>query len=481
MKRSLIVALTLTLFFCNNYYAQNHSIFIPRSITHNATYELALDNYHIYHHHENACSAFSFYVTPFYTQSNNGIKMSRYFLPNNACNLNIQEDGTGNIGSLWLNLAAAPGLFFSSTVSISPIRKAAGGYFYTRFDLSRSISDAHWLLKNIWCSLSFATYQAKHILNMTEALTDDMAYGVTQGITTGIQALNNSAWTAGKFSTTTLKHTGVDDIQLKLGDNWFFCDDQSHIGLYLVGTIPTGNRPLSKFIFEPLVGTKHGAFGAGINADFKLYKDDNAQCSFMLDGKYRYLFSACERRSFDLCANGDWSRYLLIVNSKATSNSLPGINIATMPVKVAPHSQIELWYAFHYSWCQWNLEAGYNLWWRTADTICGNNLFPPNKGIYDLAGAINGTPISASKANISQSAIGPNIAPSDPSFTPSTLLNFASGAQPKSVVNGIYGAVSYADNSVLVPFLIGFGGGYEFGNCATLSQWSVWAKVGISY
>ncbi len=480
MKRSLIVTIILSLLFFNTY-TKNHSILIPRSITHNATYELALDNYQIYHHNKDASATFSLYVTPFYTQSNNGKNTARYFLPNNACNLNIQEDGSGNVGSLWLNLVAAPGLSFSSTVSIAPIRKAVGGYFYTRFDFSPWFSDADWFLKNIWFAITFAAYEVKHSLNMTETLTGEQVYGTIPGITTGIQALNNNSWTAGKFSTTTLKHTGVDDIQLKLGDNWFFCDNQSHIGLYLVGTIPTGNRPSSKFIFEPLVGTKHGAFGAGINTDFNLYIDDNAQCSFMLDGKYRYLFAGCERRSFDLCENGDWSRYLLVVNENATSLSLPGINIATLPVIVTPGSQIELWCALHYKWCQWNFEVGYNLWWRNSDKICGNNLFPADTGIYDLAGAISGSPVSASKANISQSAIGPNIALSDSTFTPSTLLNFSSGKQPRAIINEIYAAFSYADNDVKVPFLIGFGGGYEFANRSTLSQWSVWGKVGISY
>ncbi len=469
-----------SIFFCTSY-AQSHSILIPRSITHNATYELALDNYHIYHHENDDRTGFSFYVTPFYTQSDNTSAMARYFLPQNACNLNIQEDGSGNVGSLWLNLAAAPGLFFSSMLSIAPVRKATGGYFYARFDMSRWLPDAHWLLRNIWLSVSFAAFQAKHSLNVCEALTGDMAYGTVSGITTGIQALNNPAWTAGLFSTCPLKQTGVDDIQLKLGDNWFFCDDQSHIGLYLVGSIPTGNRPISKYIFEPLVGTKHGAFGVGINADFKLYKNTYSQFNFMLDTKYRYLFSGCERRSFDLCANGDWSRYLLVVNGDTTSLSMPGINTATFPVTVTPRSQIELWFALHYEVCQWNIEAGYNLWWRACDKICGNNQFPPNTGIYDIAGAVSSNPVSASMANITESAIGPNIAPSDAVFTPSTLLNFSSGAQPQALVNGIYGAVSYNDNDVCCPFLIGFGGGYEFADCNTLSQWSVWGKLGLSY
>ena len=461
--------------------AESHSMLIPRSITHNATYELALDNYHIYHHNNDVCSAFSFYVTPFYTQSHNKRALARYFLPQNSCNLNIQENGSGNVGSLWLNLIAAPGLLFSSTVSIAPVRKAVGGYFYVRLDMSRWQPDACWLIKNLYVVMSFAAFQAEHMLNMREVLTGDMTYGTITGITTGIQALNNPTWSAGKFSVCPLKKIGVDDIQFKLGDDWFFCNDQSHIGLYLVASVPTGNRPKSNYVFEPLVGTKHAAFGAGINADFALYEDDGSHLACMFDIKYRYLFSGCERRSFDLCANGDWSRYLLIVNEATTSLSMPGINAATLWVQVTPRSQIEAWFAVHYELCHWNIEAGYNLWWRAADKLCGNNQLPPDTGIYDLAGAVGGTPISASKANITESAIGPNSAPSDTVFTPSTLLNFSSGAQPQTFVNGIYGACSYNDNDVRCPYLIGFGGGYEFADRNTLAQWSLWGKVGLSY
>ena len=91
----------------------------------------------------------------------------------------------------------------------------------------------------------------------------------------------------------------------------------------------------------------------------------------------------------------------------------------TVPAKVTPGSQIEYWLAVHYAYCQWNVELGYNLWWRAKDSITLLGSLPSNTGIYDLAGAVIHNPISASKANISQSAIGPNQAPSDATFTPS--------------------------------------------------------------
>ncbi len=481
MNKLLKLALLLT--YSLQMHAQSTSFFMPRSVTHNATLELALDNYQIYRDPTAQCADYAFYATPFYMQSHNAGSLARSFLPNNAPFLDIQENGTGNIGSLWLDLIAPPGLFFSSIMSIAPLSKTIGSYFYARFAFESLYPDACWLLKNSWFSLSFAAMQVRHTLNIQEVLTGSQVYGTIPGITTGIQAFNNPTWTAGKLSPVTLKHSGVDDIQLKLGTNYYYAQNRCRDGFYLVGTIPTGNTPHSEFLFEPLVGTRHGAFGFGIMGDCICPVGDIAQWSLMYDFKYRYLFSGHEIRSFDLAPNGDWSRYLLVVNESATSVSLPGINACTIPVNVTPGSQIEYWFAFHYAYCNWNVELGYNLWWRGRDSITLIGSFPPDTGIYDLTGAVSGTPVSASKANITESAIGPNQAPSDSVFTPSSTFNLSSGKQHSALSDSLYLAFSY--NGVACdeyPWLAGIGGGYEFaeGHNA-LSQGSVWGKLGILF
>jgi len=480
MKRLLILIL---LFYFFQMQAHSSSFLMPRSVTHNATYELALDTYHIYRDSTTECSSYEYYVTPFYMQSNNSRSVARYFLPNNDAALNIQENGTGNIGSLWLNLIAPPGLFYSSTITLSPISKTIGAYFYGRFDIgSLCPDDARWYIKNAWFSVSFAAMQVRHNLHIKEVLTGDEVYGTIPGITTGIQAFNNPAWLYGKLSPFALKRSGVDDIQLKLGTNYYRNDNRNRFGLYLVATIPTGNTPRARFLFEPLVGTKHGAFGFGIMGDYTSCLGECGQWSILYDCKYRYLFAGRELRSFDLLENGDWSRYMLLVNAAATSVSFPAINSCTLAARVTPGSQVEYWLAFHYAYCQWNIELGYNLWWRARDHITLLGSFPPDTGIYDLAGAVMGTPISASTANISESAIGPNKAPSDGVFTPSQDLNTVSAAQLSALTNSIYLAFSYNDiTDDGHPWLIGIGGGYEFVDRNSLAQGSIWGKLGIMF
>lgn len=481
MMKKLLQLFVLLPYFLQNQ-AHSSSFMMPRSVTHNATYELALDTYHIYRDPTTEYSSYAYYVTPFYMQSNNSSSVARYFLPNNTSNLNIQEDGTGNIGSLWLNLIAPPGLFYSSTISLSPISKIIGSYFYGRFALGDLCPDAYWWIRNSWLSISFAAMQVRHNLNIEEILTGEQVYGTIPGITTGIQAFNDPAWLYGKLSPSSLKRSGVDDIQLKLGSNYYSADNKIRLGLYLVGTIPTGNMPQAQFLFEPLVGTKHGAVGFGVMGDYTAPIGESCRWSVLYDFKYRYLFSGREIRSFDLLENGDWSRYMLLVNAAATSVSFPAINSCTLPAKITPKSQIEYWLAIHYAYCAWNIELGYNLWWRSRDSITLLGAFPADTGIYDLAGVVIDNPISASMANISQSAIGPNQAPSDAVFTPSTTLNTESGAQLSAITNSVYLAFSY--NGITDderPWLVGIGGGYEFAGRHSLANGSLWAKLGILF
>lgn len=477
-----ILSLLMPFIYFVHIHAQSSSFLMPRSVTHNATLELALDTYHIYRDSSTACASCEFYVTPFYMQSNNGKKIAHSFLPNNNRSLNIQENGSGNVCSLWLNLIAPPGLLYSSTITLSPVSKTAGGYFYGRFDLGNYCTWSSWLLKNAWFSVSFAAMKVTHNLHLQEMLTGDNVYGTIPEITTGIQAFTNQNWHYGKLSPRALSHSGIDDIQLKLGTNYYFNNNERRLGLYFMGTIPTGNTPQSKFLFEPLVGTKHGAIGFGIMGDYTYYPDHDEQWTLLYDIKYRYLFSGREIRSFDLLANDDWSRYMLFVNQATTSVSFPAINNCTLPAKVTPGSQIECWMAAHYTHGSWNIELGYNLWWRTTDSITILGSLPQNTGIYDLAGAVDGNPISASMANISQSAIGPNKAPSDTVFTPSMLLNSTSAAQHNTTSNSIYIAFSYNGASCNKhAMLLGIGGGYEWAHHHALAQGSVWTKLGIVF
>ena len=463
----------------------SHSFFMPRSITNDPTFAFA-NNYHYLHHRirsDDQCSWLSIIASPFYQKSRRGCDLAQYFFPRCQNSIKIAEDGSGDVNSLQVELVApAPATnFFSSTLTMSPVRTTYGAYFTAQLDLSNYVD-------HVWANISFAAVHAKHDLHLSELNIVNPATGVA-GISNAIQAFNNPRWCAGKLSPCALHRSGVDDIAIKVGYDWYWCAERDDLlSLYLIGTIPTGNRPKSVHVFEPIVGTKHGSVGFGVTGDVQLWQCEDQELRFMANFDYRYAFRATERRSFDLCANGEWSRYLQVAYRQFPSLSLPGINFFTQFVDVRPRSTIDLWAALHYSYCDLNFEAGYVFWWRQKESICLKCTdFSNDLAIYDMPGECpNRAPVSASTANISQSIVGTNRIVSDASFISlnNAALNLDSGAHPRAISHKVYGAVSYTPHICnSLPLIIGLGGSYEFARPRrnALTQWAFWGNLGVSF
>jgi len=279
-----------------------------------------------------------------------------------------------------------------------------------------------------------------------------------------------------------MNKTGVDDVQLKLGYNWYW-DDENHFGLYSLATIPTGKKENITNLFEPIIGSRHASFGVGFSTDFGGWINDNHFLNWMTTCDYRYVFSSNEFRTFDLCPNSQWSRYLEVANAASTTTPLPGVNFLTKEVTVCPNSRLQLWSALHYEFYKWGIEVGYNYWWRNHETIhdigCNSDV-----AIFDIAANPSANAISASKALICQSATGTNRAPSDTEFTPITAQDFSliSAQHPRASTHTVYSAICYTGEVDNCPGTIGFGGSYEFArNSAAFEQWGVWLKLGIGF
>lgn len=464
---------------------ESHSVFIPRSITHDPTFELALSNYDFYHPQSiEDCDWFDLYLTPFYQRSMRSCRTARYFFPNDKDTLLFAQDGSGDVGTLWFNLMSAQGQSYRSKVSIAPRRTTYGVNIALYKDLE-------YLCSGLWGSIVFTPMHAKHDLRLTE-FDRTGGDGIVSGVANAIDALNNPEMLNGKFNRCATGKTGVDDIQIKFGYNTFYNDGQTHKGMYLVGTIPTGTKPCNDYIFDPRVGTRNGALGFGINTDHDLCTNDQRSVHLMFDLKYRYLFAATECRSFDLCANGEWSRFLQVVPSDDRSNSEFGINNCfTQKVKVTPQSQIDFWTAIHWRYCNWDWEFGYTLWWRQEEDIRFKNCNCCTMGIYDITADAQRQnaqneqirqPISASTATISQSVVQPNQAVSDLTFTQVGPLNPASGAHPRAITNKFYFAGAYETVCLGEPMFFGLGGSIESSvDKNALDQWAIWGKWGINF
>jgi len=463
---------------CGTNCATSRTYFLPRSLTTDSALDLSLGNYYFYHHTQ--CpedrAFFQIQASYFHMRSQRECELAAYFNPNAKRCVSIREDGNGDVGSLWLGLESAPGTSFSSTICLSPRRTVDGGFFNFYFDFNS------WLCGS-WFSIAFAAFRAEHCIGIRESEVCNPGV-VCPGITNATQAFNNPNWTAGKICPKRLSRTGVDDVQFKLGWNYYFCNFD-HLGLYFVATAPTGCRTRNEFLFEPIVGSRHGSVGIGFNGDYTLWDCEEQAVHLMADLKYRFVLPHCERRLFDLC-NGPWSRYLLVVTPDNRSMQMPGVNFFAQNVDVKPRSTIDFWTALHYNWCEWNLEFGYDLFWRQSEHLCLKCPSDLCVGIYDINGDCLGNPISASCAQICQTvaSAGANVAPSDATFVNVTTDNFnlLSGTAPSALTHTVYGALSYDTEIWCLPVLIGFVGGFEIARCnTTFQQWIVALKTAMSF
>jgi hypothetical protein len=469
--------LILLLGYCFNLLGQCSTIFIPRLTSSNMMFELAQTNFQFHHAMEG--KKYLIDLKPLF-QSSQDDDLAQFFLPNCNCSISLKENGSGDVDSLWFNLIGPTEQDYTSKICLDPKRQIGGIGITFYADLSNICSF-------FWVSINTFLLHARHQINFSEI--DQAVQGTIEGFENACQAFDNLNWTAGRMSSCTLTKTDLDDIQIKLGYDYYRCANQRWAP-YLIGTIPTGNRPTSCYVFEPLVGSKHGSFGIGLNGDY-LYETRFGSYTFMLDANYRYVFNGTERRSFDLTANGDWSRYLLVATQAEPLVSLPGINQFTHDVSVTPGSTIQLWTALHYQQTCWGLEIGYNFWWRDTEKIelfcCKDGILQINGsdiGIFDISNCCNPPSTSASTATISQAASGSNAAISDAVFTPITIddLNLCSAQNPSTLSNTIYVSLNYEQEISYCQLYYGLAASYEVANnCSALDQWAIWANIGMQF
>lgn len=443
------------------------SIFVPRQLSYNPILE-------------NACMLdtkiteewdYIFSVKPMYTQSV-GSAFKEYFLPCHKSCLNIQEDGSGDVSSLWFNVISSDDTFYSSRLTLSPKRQTYGALIYAALQLSCDLQ----------LSLMTAVVQARNNPHLSECGIENL--GTCSGYETVTQSFANCARAFGRICGTQTK-TGVDDIQMKLiynpcNNDCFYWDVYTLLG------IPTGKGSKAVDLFEPLVGSKHAQLGLGSDMRWNIAETDCSSWSLLSEVKYRYGFSGKECRSFDLCGNGQWSRYMLFVDESDPYAFYPAINNLTFKTKVTPGSSVDLYLAVHGKYNQWNFELGYDLWYRSAEKIalCCKD-FPTTVGIADLRGIAAQDPHTASTANISQ-GVQPGVHQmvSDTTFVPVTLqdINHTSGAQARSLSNSVYASVAYSFDAWCRTMQIGLNVAYEQGSLdKTPNNVTTWLNMDVYF
>lgn len=204
------------------------------------------------------------------------------------------------------------------------------------------------------------------LCDIIEALKGQFTFGEMQ-----------EPWRFGRFREGTRTKTGVADIDLIAGYDWWQCDT-SHVGVYGQLVVPTGNKPSACFIFEPLIGNgKHWELGIGISAHLVLWERDTDQnLAVYLEGNVAHLFKNTQMRSFDFCNNGPLSRYMLLkelaqVNDsfEYTGRLINAINVATRPVEVSIAAKADFSAKFSYRSPCFIADIGYNFYGQTKEHL----------------------------------------------------------------------------------------------------------------
>ncbi len=484
LKKSYLLNILLIVSSIYSKDISSQTFFMPRGVNENSIIELALQNYRMYHN--NYSKDEKPYLTPkdrallniqsnyFYKESDNAEAISRYFLLGNKPFLRVkQQGGAGTVASKWLGLSRKDGTF-DSTLSISPERTAFGTVLNYHQDLSM-------LYPGIWASFMLPVVKTEHNLNME--IISKGAEGDASYLRTVIDAFNQEELRYGKFSRLKISKTGLDDIQVKTGFN-FTKDQDMRLGVYADLSIPIEGKPSAEYLFGHVLGNGgHIGIGVGSNFEFALADYENHFLSLVGDIKYKYLLPSTEERSFDLKSNGEWSRYLLVSRKGFATQPLPGINFFTRDLKISPRDRAEVLVAMHYNYSDFNLELGYNFWWRNGERV---SLRQPwiedseNIGVFNPF-AISLSDASASTATISQSF---NDVIQDNQFIriKESDLDLESSSHKAALTHTFY--VGAAMDTIFLdsPWMFGGGLAYEVSKDNTaMNNWSLWLKTCYSF
>ncbi len=441
------------------------TVFIPRSITTDPTFDLNMlfDN-----ESEDKTFNVKFGFNPFFISSTSASAITKYFVP---CDdqLYIREDATCNIASPWLYLLSSTETGFSSNVYLKPEYKKRGV-------LLSGLIHFPDIWRGLWLQCNIAPLKAFRKLNVRETSLGE------EGVITGYQ---NTTQALSSFSTNLFKNrvsiAGIDDIQLKMG---FVIKEGArlHFDFYGVGIIPTSNKQTSYYFAEPYLGNGgHGGIGIGMNGSGVASEDAKYRWRLLGDIKYFYLFEQCAKRCFDLY-NGDWSRYLLCAFEAVPTVALPLLPEVTNNCLVNPRGQLNFLLASEHLFQRFFIRYGVNVWLRQSERLklFGNDF--NTLGIFDLKGARQGNAVSASKAQIWQTAGVDNVASSDSSFVRLTNsdINPSSAALPDVYTFKLFAGCGYLNKDRGLEF--GLHGFYEWANYrSAMNQWGLWLTTSFYF
>ncbi len=300
---------------------------------------------------------------------------------------------------------------------------------------------------------------------------------------------------------------GLSDLLLILGYD-IISRPNGYAGFNLRLGAPTGNRPCSTFLFEPIIGNgNHWEFGLGFAGRVLVWeKDGEQELSLFADINLTHLFKACQTRSFDFCTNGFGSRYILLKefdgNENYTGKLLPAINKTTLACDVSADIQFEFLAMLGYNYKGFVFDIGYNGWIRSKEKISLRECIADRtygiKGIQDVVTLLGQpSPITQHTATFHGNNLADQSTVADassPQFISTNDLDLRSAASPMVLTHKLFTHIGYGwqkdPDDWFIPF-VGVGTSVEFEgintsntekpNRNTLSQLAFWARFGCDF
>ena len=301
------------------------------------------------------------------------------------------------------------------------------------------------------------------------------------------------------------------DIEMTAGYR-FISNEDNAFSVGVRASAPTGGDATGVYMIEPIFG-RGGNWGLGgyLDGHVKLWEGSNDNCfKLKMMANAMHLFNNSTMRSYDLTANGDGSKYLLVADY--TNNIYAGtianlINYSTLASTSSFGVEGDGVVSFCYMSGGWSVDLGYEFWGRSAETLAITGTFAEQA--YAVLGnqgvGVSGAPTTENNGcqplaqmNLASTAIttsaitaaGPAVAQGDVVVATTAAnriavadLNVAGAQQTASMSSKVFSKVAYEwVDSDYSPHL-GVLGEFEISNSNNnaLPQWGVSLVGGVSF
>ncbi len=452
---------------------------------------------------------FNFDITPYFGQSYDHKALAKYFLPFEKSTIIAGEFGStaGQSGTLDVIanyfgvLTAAypvqgdtivPTLFnytFQSELTFEPKQTFFGATLSYRQHLSRYMD------RGFWFEIVVPIEHVKNDIGLKEKIIDaggpnknDPAVpaGSVGNMT---EAFAQSTWKYGKIAGPQ-STTGIADAYLKVG-LIFVKEIERHLFSYIGLIGPTGNKPTSQFLFEPVVGN-NGHFGLffGTSGGFRIWSECETSIYFAIDTSGTGFAPNTQTRSFDL-KDKSFSRYMWVYLDRNSTTTSPGINSFTQLLDVHPGSMRDLNTAYIFKHCGFEWEVGYHFHSRSPEDVKLSRTWQPNVAIASIIASddtfnFGGTSRNGATINNYLGVKNDLTNTIDGTDTYKTIqesdLNLESAAHPSVVAHTLYTTFSYNWAERRHPIFLGGGGSFDFApDNAAMLRWMAWFRLGIMF